>query len=119
MDSKELKDFICEKLDENFGKDITVLDVQNLTVETDYFVICSAKSVRQVSALADLIKDKCEDAGVKASHYDIQNGSKWAVVDFGDVIMHVFNDETRLFYSLEKLWGNGENVEKYEPKFKK
>jgi len=116
MDSKELKDFICEQLDENFGQDITVLNVQHLTVETDYYVICSAKSVRQVGALAELIKDKCEEVGIKASHSDIPNGAKWAVVDFGDIILHVFNDETRLFYSLEKLWSDGQNVEKYQSK---
>lgn len=119
MEGKELKDFICETLDENFGQDITILNVSHLTVETDYYVICTAKTVRQVSSLAEIVKDKCEEAGVVVPHYDIPKGSKWAVVDTGDVMVHIFNDETRIFYCLEKLWSDGKNVEKYDSKQKK
>lgn len=114
MEASEMKDLICKVLDENFAQDITILDVEHLTVMTEYFVICTAKSVKQVSSIAEILKDKLEEQGIDCSHNDITSGGKWACLDIGEVIVHIFNDETRMFYCLEKLWSDGKNVTKYK-----
>ncbi len=118
MEARELKNAICNILDEGKAADITVLDVEKMTVLTDYFVICTAKSTRQVKALAELVMDKLEEVGVTPLHTDGVGEGKWSVLDYGSVILHVFNDETRMFYCLEKLWSDGSNLEKFVPEEK-
>ncbi len=114
MESSEMKSIICRELDEHKAFDITVLDVEHLTVMTDYFVICTAKSNKQVKALAEFVEEKLEEYNIRPSHTDGMTEGKWAVLDYGGVIVHIFNDETRMFYCLEKLWSDGENMKRYE-----
>ncbi len=113
MESFELKDIICAELDEHKAVDITILDVAHLTVVADYFVICTAKSNKQVKALAEFVEEKLEEHDLHPIHSDGIKDGKWACLDYGEVIVHIFNDETRMFYCLEKLWADGKNVSKY------
>ena len=113
MEPVEMKDLICKELDEHKAVDITVLDVAHLTVLTDYFVICTAKSNKQVKALAEFVDEKMSENGIEPTHTDGMGEGKWAVLDYGGVIVHIFNDETRLLYSLDKLWGRADNVTKF------
>ena len=108
MSPEEIKNAVCKELDERKAVDITVLNVADLTVIADYFVICTARSNKQVKALAEYVEEKLEEAGVREG--------KWAVLDLGSVIVHIFNDDTRMFYCLEKLWSDGGNVEFYPAK---
>ena len=112
MSPEEIKNTICKELDERKAVDITVLNVAHLTVLADYFVICTARSNKQVKALAEYVSEKLEENGVPALRSDGVREGKWAVLDFGSVILHVFNDDTR----LEKLWADGDNVEFYPEK---
>lgn len=116
MSPEEIKNAICKELDERKAVDITVLNVAHLTVLADYFVICTARSNKQVKALAEYVEEKMEENGVPVLRSDGVREGKWAVLDFGSVIVHVFNDDTRMFYCLEKLWTDGENVEFYPAK---
>ena len=116
MSPEEIKNAVCKELDERKAADITVLNVSHLTVVADYFVICTARSNKQVKALAEYVSEKLEDAGVPTLRSDGVREGKWAVLDFGSVIVHVFNDDTRMFYCLEKLWTDGDNVEFYPAK---
>ena len=116
MSPEEIKNAVCKELDERKAVDITVLNVSHLTVVADYFVICTARSNKQVKALAEYVSEKLEDAGVPTLRSDGVREGKWAVLDFGSVIVHVFNDDTRMFYCLEKLWTDGDNVEFYAAK---
>lgn len=113
---EEIKNAVCRELDERKAVDITVLKVTDLTVIADYFVICTARSNKQVKALAEYVGEKLEDEGVKVLRTDGVAEGKWAVIDFGSVIVHIFNDDTRVFYCLEKLWTSGDNVEFYPAK---
>lgn len=113
MEPVEMKDIICRELDEHKAVDITVLDVAHLTVLTDYFIICTAKSNKQVKALAEFVDEKMAENGVEPTHTDGVGEGKWAVLDYGGVVVHIFNDETRMFYCLEKLWADGQNMTKY------
>ncbi len=116
MSPEEIKNAICKELDERKAVDITVLNVAHLTVLADYFVICTARSNKQVKAIAEYVEEKMEENGVPVLRSDGVREGKWAVLDFGSVIVHVFNDDTRMFYCLEKLWTDGENVEFYPAK---
>lgn len=116
MSPEEIKNAICKELDERKAIDITVLNVAHLTVVADYFVICTARSNKQVKALAEYVSEKMEDEGVHTLRSDGVREGKWAVLDFGSVIVHIFNDDTRVFYCLEKLWTDGDNVEFYPTK---
>lgn len=116
MSPEEIKNAVCKELDERKAVDITVLNVSHLTVVADYFVICTARSNKQVKALAEYVSEKLEDAGVPTLRSDGVREGKWAVLDFGSVIVHIFNDDTRMFYCLEKLWTDGDNVEFYPAK---
>ncbi len=116
MSPEEIKNAVCKELDERKAVDITVLNVSHLTVVADYFVICTARSNKQVKALAEYVSEKLEDAGVPTLRSDGVREGKWAVLDFGSVIVHIFNDDTRMFYCLEKLWTDGDNVEFYPTK---
>ena len=110
---EEIKNIVCRELDDRKAVDITVLKVTDLTVIADYFVICTARSNKQVKALAEYVGEKLEEEGGKVLRTDGVAEGKWAVIDFGSVIVHIFNDDTRVFYCLEKLWTSGDNVEFY------
>jgi ribosome-associated protein len=86
------------------AKDILILDLNSLTTIAEYFVICSGESTTQVKAITELIKEKFDEAGIKPLGIEGLNYSHWVLMDYGDVIIHIFEEETRTFYELEKLW---------------
>ena len=115
MDAKQTKDIIVELLKEKKASDITVIDVAEQTIVTEYFVIATGKSTTQVKALTDFLDEKGEERGLDAPlRRDGVREGRWVVIDYGSVIVHAFNDATRDFYRLEQLWGNGANVTKIE-----
>jgi len=113
---ENLKYQIAQVLDEKNAIDIKILKVGEMTIVADYFIICTGKSNQHVKALADNLIEKMEELGVTALRSDGIKDGKWAVVDYGSIMVHIFNDETRLFYCLEKLWTNkeGTNLETYK-----
>jgi ribosome-associated protein len=90
--------------------DIQVLDLRKLTSMADYFVICSGSNTTQVNAIADWINKALAEAGIRSSHLEGASQAKWVLMDYGDVIVHVFEEQTRLYYSLDKLWGDAPRV---------
>jgi len=95
--------------------DITVLDLRKAGGFTDYFVICSGANSRQVRAIADAVIDTLRDLGIKPAHVEGHDRSEWVLLDYFDFIVHVFGRETRMFYGLERLWGNAEPVDREPP----
>lgn len=90
---------------------LTVLQVEKLTSIADYFIICSASSDRQADAISDAVEEALrEKHGSKPIMVEGKNSGRWVLLDYGDFILHVFNTETRKFYSLERLWGDAPNV---------
>ena len=88
------------------AQNVVLLDLRKLTTMSDFFVICSADSDTHVRAIADAIRDGAQSAGEKVWHDEGQGQSTWVLLDFVDVVVHVFHKETRSFYNLEKLWGD-------------
>jgi ribosome-associated protein len=90
--------------------DILILDIRALTFIADYFVICSGSNTTQVSAIADNIGHTLAKAGVHYSHREGSTNANWVLMDYGDVVVHIFEEQTRTFYSLEKLWGEAPRI---------
>ncbi|MBO5852038.1 MAG: ribosome silencing factor [Clostridia bacterium] len=111
MNSNELVNVLLNALKKRKASDIVKIDVMDKTSVTDYFVIASARSSTQVKSLCEFCEAEAEKSGAKILRKEGVADGRWAIVDFGDVILHIFNDETRLFYHLEKLWGEGEKIE--------
>jgi ribosome-associated protein len=97
------------------AEDVIIIDRRKLEAPTDYFVICSASTEKQVKAIAENILDGVEEKGHRPWHVEGYSAKKWVLVDFVDVVVHVFTSETRQFYSLETLWGDAP-VEQVKPK---
>src|SRR5579862_3819766 len=93
------------------AEDLALLDLRKASGFTDYFLICSGTNPRQIRAIADAITEALAAHGVKPAHVEGYQRSEWVLLDYFDFIVHVFAPETRLFYGLERLWGNAERVE--------
>jgi ribosome-associated protein len=90
--------------------DLVVLDLKRAAGFTDYFIICSGTNPRQIRAIADAIMAALAEDGAKPAHVEGYDRSEWILLDYFDFVVHVFAPETRLFYGLERLWGNAERV---------
>jgi ribosome-associated protein len=91
--------------------DLLVLDLRKAAGFTDYFLICSGQNPRQIRAIADAVIETLSTHGSKPAHVEGYERSEWVLLDYFDFIVHIFAPETRLFYGLERLWGNAERVE--------
>lgn len=114
MTPKETAEFACKVLYDKKGSDIITLEIADMTIITDYFVIASAHSTTQVKALANYVDEKFSEIGIEPLRREGMSEGRWAVLDYGSIIVHIFHDETRMFYCLERLWNNGTNIEKYQ-----
>ena len=111
MDSKIFVDEIVELIQSKKGFDITILNLQGLTAMADYFIICSADANVQVKAISDEVDKKLRKEGIKCYHKEGYNSLNWVLLDYFDVVVHIFKKDSREFYNLEKLWGDAEITE--------
>lgn len=111
MESKELAMKIAQALDSKKAQDIRVLQIRDLTVIGDYFVIAGGSSSTQVQALAGEVEYQLDQLGVKPSHVEGQDTRNWILMDYGSVIVHIFDPQARSYYNLERLWADAVPVE--------
>lgn len=114
MESYEIARNACKALSAKKGEDIVILNVGDQTVLCSYFVIASGRSMTQVKALCENVEEELEKLGLSPVRTEGVREGRWGVLDYGDVVVHVFNEESRLFYYLERLWDSGRNLEHYE-----
>lgn len=115
--SRELAIAVCKALADKRGKDIVSLYVREKTDLCDYFIVASGSNAPQIRAMGERVEELVEkELGLVPTRTEGVRDGRWAVVDYGDVIVHIFNDETRLFYHLERLWTDGGNLEKFNDK---
>lgn len=113
--SKELAQAICLALSAKKAKDIATVYVREKSSLCDYFVIASGTSSTQVRAMGEYVEEQMEKQfSLSPVREEGMRDGRWSVLDYGDVIVHIMQDETRLFYHLERLWADGGNLEKYE-----
>ncbi len=110
MKKQELIEKICNAALDKKADNVVIMDIHEMTVIADSFIICSASSHSQVKAICDNIEEQMKKAGEDAVKIDGYNEARWVVMDYADVLVHVFYQEDREFYNLERLWNNGSNM---------
>lgn len=111
MDSKELLKMAVQAADGRRAEDITALKVDSITPMADYFVIMTGGSNRQVQAIANAIIEAAHENDVDIKSVEGKQEAQWVLIDLGDVVVHVFREETRHYYNLEKLWSDAPLVD--------
>lgn len=106
MEPLRFSKMIAEIIKTKKGFDINILDLRKLSGIADFFVICSADADRQVKAIADEVDEKLHNQGIRCFHKEGYETMNWIILDYFDVIVHVFRAEARNYYNLEKLWGD-------------
>lgn len=106
MKTNQLAQRAAELAWEKKGNDIVILDVKKLTDVTDYFIIISGESELHVKALSDYLEEKLEQEQMEVWHREGYSNLNWVLLDYVDVVIHIFKDQTRQYYQLEKLWGD-------------
>ncbi len=103
---KEYVHVAADAVEDKKARDVVILDISGLSVIADYFIICSANSRTQVQAIADAVEEKMGETGVPCKGIEGMDDAKWVLLDFGDLVVHVFQEEERRFFDLERLWGD-------------
>ena len=111
MTSYEMAIALAKALDGKKGQDIMVFKTEELTTLADYFVLCTATSSTQVKAMSDACEEAMEKNGEQVHHIEGHRGGTWLLMDFSSVVVHVFTDEARKFYDLERLWGDAQEID--------
>lgn len=111
MTEQEKLKIIVKTLDKKKASEIQAIKIKDLTILADYFVIASGNSSTQTRSLAEEVEYRMSEAGEEPQRKEGYNGSNWVILDYGDVVVHVFYKETRDYYQLERLWSDGEKVD--------
>ena len=109
--AKEMARIAFKALDEKKGEDIKIIDISGVSVLADYFIIANGNSDSQVNALVDHVEESLHKAGFQLKQREGQGTGSWVLLDFGDIIVHIFDKENRLFYDLERIWRDGKDVD--------
>jgi len=107
---EELTQIVANAAGDKKAHDLLILDIRGLSVIADYFVLCNGQSNTQVQAIAEAVRQKMAQSGVPVKGVEGYDEAKWILLDFGDIIVHVFRQEEREFYNLERLWGDAPQV---------
>lgn len=108
--TKELLKLAYHALEEKKAQDITVIDISGLSVIADYFMIASGDNIRQTAALCDYVEEMLGHAGFTCRQIEGKAGASWILMDYNDVIIHIFDKENRLFYDIERIWKDGKKI---------
>ncbi len=110
--SKEMAKIAYAALDEKKGEDIKVIEVADITILADYFIIANGTNSSQVQALVDNVEEALHKGGYEPKRIEGIKNTSWVLLDYGDVIIHIFSKEDRLFYDLERIWRDGKDISK-------
>lgn len=110
--SKEIVHAAIEALEDKKGEDIQVIDISEVSTLADYFIIASGNNRNQVQALCDNVEEKLGRMGVEQKQCEGYDNGNWILVDYRDIVVHIFDKENRLFYDLERIWRDGKFIDK-------
>ncbi len=111
MTSKEAMQLAVEAMDGKMAEDIRVIDISSVSILADYFIIATGTNRTQIQTIADEVGEKLGRTGMPAKSVEGYDGANWILLDFGDIIVHVFDKENRLFYDLERIWRDGKEID--------
>ncbi|NLK99776.1 MAG: ribosome silencing factor [Clostridiales bacterium] len=112
VNSKNMLKLAYEALEEKKAEDIQVIEIKDISVIADYFIIANGANSLQVDALLDAVKDKLGRSGYEALRVEGVKSASWILMDYGDLVVHIFSKEDRLFYNLERIWRDGKTISK-------
>ena len=111
MTSKELAKLACDALDDKKALEIKVINIENVSTLADYFIIASGTNHNQVQAMADNVDETLGRAGYEPKQIEGYQNANWILMDYRDIVIHIYDEENRLFYDLERIWRDGTVVE--------
>lgn len=109
--SREMVKTACHALSEKKAEDIRIIDIGDVSPIADYFVIASGANANQLQAMVDAVDEELTKSGHSAKQIEGNRNSSWILMDYTDIVVHVFSKEDRLFYDLERIWTDGKKVE--------
>lgn len=109
--AKQMASIAVKAIDDKLGKDMKVIDISNVSVLADYFIIASGSNKNQVQAIVDNIEDELAQAGYHPKQVEGYQTANWILLDYGDIILHIFDEENRLFYDIERIWRDGKDLD--------
>lgn len=112
MTSKEMARMACEAMEDKKAQDIKIINIEHVSSIADYFIIASGTNRNQVQAMADNVNEVLGRAGVEPKQMEGYQNANWILMDYRDVVIHIFDEENRLFYDLERIWRDGSLVER-------
>ena len=107
MESREMVRLACEAMEDKKAQDIKIIDIEKVSTLADYFIIASGSNRNQVQAMADSVSETLGRAGVEPKQMEGYQTANWILLDYRDVVIHIFDEENRLFYDLESFWRDG------------
>lgn len=111
MNSNEIAKLAIAALEDKKAEDIKVIDISEVSVIADYFIIANGTNRNQIQTLSDNVEEKLGKAGVELKQVEGYDSANWVLLDFRDVIIHIFDKDNRLFYDLERIWRDGKMIE--------
>ncbi|MEI3266498.1 ribosome silencing factor [Frisingicoccus sp.] len=108
--SKEMTSLAIKALEDKKGNDIRVIDIQDISIIADYFIIASGSNRNQVQTMADYVEEVLGRSGYEPKQLEGYGTATWILMDYNDIIVHIFSEEDRLFYDLERIWRDGKSV---------
>lgn len=108
---KDMARITCAALEEKKAEDIKVISIEKVSTLADYFIIASGSNRNQIQAMVDNIEEMMEKAGYFKKQVEGYQNANWILLDYGDLVVHVFDTENRLFYDLERIWRDGDSIE--------
>jgi len=110
MESREMARMAIDALEDKKAEDVKVIDISKISTIADYFIIASGTNKSQIQAMCDNVQEKLGRAGAECRQVEGYQNANWILMDFNDVIVHVFDKENRLFYDLERIWRDGSEI---------
>ena len=107
---REMADIAVKALEEKKAIDIKIIDISHISTLADYFIIASGSNRSQVQAMADAVDEALDKMGVHARSTEGYQNANWILLDYGDIVVHLFDEENRLFYDLERIWRDGKTI---------
>lgn len=107
MNSRDMAKLVCKALDDKKAIDIKAIDISNISIMADYFIVASASNQNQLLAMQDEVDRILYENGINAKSIEGNRQSTWILMDYEDIIVHLFSEEDRLFYDLERIWKDG------------
>ncbi|MBQ6603896.1 MAG: ribosome silencing factor [Eubacterium sp.] len=109
-DSKKMASIAVNALEEKKANDVKIIDIEKISTLADYFIISSGSNRNQVQAMADAVEEDLGKAGFAPKHIEGYATANWILMDYGDIVIHIFDEENRVFYDLERIWRDGESI---------